>query len=140
MKNQPYKEILYFESEYKEYKKLCKSKSKKFTYYSDWEKYLYSRFKQIPEEHLNDYKHYVGINYSFENHSKNISLSLLIAYIPIAMNYSSNYFIVDIILYLFLAFQITIVYFDFVRREKFRKDIAEILDKYLLELYNGTNG
>lgn len=136
MKKQPYKEILCFETEYKEYKKLCKNKSKKYTYYSDWEKYLYSRFEQVPKERLNDYKHYVGINYTFEKHSKNITLSLLIAYIPIAMNFSLDSLIGNIIVYSFLAFQITIVYFDFVRREKFRKDIAEILDKYIFEISN----
>ncbi len=40
MKYQPYREIINLAPELKEYRKLCRGKSKKFTYYLEWKEHI----------------------------------------------------------------------------------------------------
>ena len=51
MKHKPFIEIIDFEKELKEYKLLCRRKSKKFTYYLDWKNYIIDNVvKQISNQ------------------------------------------------------------------------------------------
>ena len=60
MKYQPYSEIINLEKELKEYKKLCKGKSKKFRYFSEWESHIKRLLSTINDkEKLRNIKHYL---------------------------------------------------------------------------------
>lgn len=60
MKYQPYSEIINLEKELKEYKKLCKGKSKEFRYFSEWESHIKRLMSTIDdEEKLKNLKHYL---------------------------------------------------------------------------------
>lgn len=60
MKRCPYSEIIDFKSERKEYKRLCKSKSKQFAYYSDWEDHIKCLVSRIEDpKMIKNFKHYL---------------------------------------------------------------------------------
>ncbi len=59
MRYKPYQEIMDFDKERKEYLNLCKNKSKKYTYYTDWEKHITKCVSTISKERdLYNFKHY----------------------------------------------------------------------------------
>lgn len=59
MKHSPYYEIIDLNSELKEYRRLCRCKSKKYRYYSDWKKQMIEYFSAFSsQESLGNFKHY----------------------------------------------------------------------------------
>lgn len=59
-KNQPYSEIIDVKKELKEYKKLCRGKSKKYTYYLDWKKHILELYKGLDtNDKVINFKHYL---------------------------------------------------------------------------------
>ena len=55
----PFSEILDLKSELKEYRRLCKQKSKKYTYYSEWKEHIVGQLLQLDSSTtLDDFKHY----------------------------------------------------------------------------------
>lgn len=134
-KKQPFIEIIDLEKEYKDYKKLCKNDSKKYTYYDDWKKYMIGRFKTLPKEHFNNFKHFLMF-YSFvEEQSGNVFLSTVLVAVSLVINTAfSNVAVLNtiatIILVLLAAFLVIKSYFDLVRNERFIKDVLEIFLEY----------
>ena len=134
-KKQPFIEIIDLEKEYKDYKMLCKNDSKKYTYYDDWKKYMIGRFKTLPKEHFNNFKHFLMF-YSFvEGQSGNVFLSTVLVAVSLVINTAfSNVAVLNtiatIILVLLAAFWVIKSYFDLVRNERFIKDVLEIFLEY----------
>ena len=62
-KNQPYSEIIDLQKELKEYRKLCRGKSKEFTYYLDWKQYMVKQIQKLKEPDKKDkiinFKHFL---------------------------------------------------------------------------------
>ena len=59
MKNNPFNEIMNFEVERKDYVKLCRCKSKKYTYYSDWNRHITDCIQKITDpDKLENFKRY----------------------------------------------------------------------------------
>lgn len=59
MKHQPYREIIDLSAELKEYRRLCKGKSRKFTYYSEWKRHMMNSISKLKdEEKMENMKHY----------------------------------------------------------------------------------
>lgn len=59
-KHQPYKEIIDLEKELKEYKKLCRGNSRKFTYYTEWRQYILSLSQNLnTTDSICNLKHYL---------------------------------------------------------------------------------
>ena len=76
-KHQPYREILDIRSELKEYKKLCRNKSRKFTYYSDWKYHIINLVtKTESAEKIDNFKHYL-LN------RKRVNKSINTPYVPL---------------------------------------------------------
>lgn len=70
-KYEPYLEIIDISAELKEYRKLCRGKSKKFIYYLDWKKYISEKISRLdtPDKKEN-FKHYL-INHNRVNKNTN---------------------------------------------------------------------
>lgn len=59
MRNSPYKEIFDWKKERKEYSRLCRGKSKKYRYYTDWEEHMLGCLSNIQAENgLTNFKKY----------------------------------------------------------------------------------
>lgn len=132
MKYQPYREIIEIETELKEYRNLCKGKSKKYHYYLDWEAYiqgLFSKFKSNDDRE--NFKHYLLNKYRFlKNFSSNYTPTIIL-YFTIIFQKISNEFSY-ILLSLSLSF--TIVYI-ILQHNKYNEefnfycDLLEIIKK-----------
>lgn len=71
---QPYSEIVDLKFELKEYRKLCKGTSKKFTYYLEWKKHISDKLSKLDSlDKVENFKHYL-INHSRINKSMYIQL------------------------------------------------------------------
>lgn len=70
-KHAPYSEIIDISEELKEYKKLCRGKSKKFIYYLNWKKDISEKISRLdtPDKKEN-FKHYL-INHNRVNKNTN---------------------------------------------------------------------
>ena len=132
MKYKPYREILDLQSELKEYKRLCKSKSKKFTYYSDWKSHIISLISKIDSpEKVNNFKHYL-INY------KRVNKSVTALYIPIIIfvmtvvfnqqEFKSNLVVITIWL-LYVVIKTIKENVNYNKNLFFYKDIIDIIDE-----------
>lgn len=59
MKKQPYSEIIDLTIERKEYSLLCRGKSEKYRYYTDWEDHITECVKKLPsKKDLDNFKHF----------------------------------------------------------------------------------
>lgn len=59
MKRNPFSEIMDFDAERDEYIDLCKCKSKKYTYYSEWKQHIAECIQKITNtDKLEDFRHY----------------------------------------------------------------------------------
>ncbi len=59
MKYMPYQEVMNFDEERDEYIKLCRGKSKKYTYYTDWEEHIKGCILKInTKKNFCNFKHY----------------------------------------------------------------------------------
>lgn len=68
-KKQLYFEIIDLQSELNEYRKLCKNKSKKYTYYLDWKKHISDKLAKLDShDKIENFKHYL-INYNRVSHN-----------------------------------------------------------------------
>ena len=132
MKTQPYSEIINLSAELKEYKKLCKGKSKKFTYYLDWKKYISEKLTKL-ESHdkVENFKHFI-LNHNRVN--KNIN-----TYFVTIMIFCLNFYINKIIaeydwltITIFILFIIFQLLFQSDANEKeycFYCDLIEIVEE-----------
>lgn len=133
---QPFKEIIDLQSEYEDYKALCKNKSSKYTYYDEWKYHMFLLFERIPYNHLNNFKHFLDF-YSFcENQSVKILLPTLVTFVPIVINttYTESpilNIIVTVLTILFAAWLIIKNYFDYVQYAKFIEDVLKVFENYL---------
>ena len=81
MKYQPYREIINIDIELKEYIKLCKGKSKKYLYYSDWKAHIQELFSKFQSnDQIENFKHFL-LN------GRRISSAFSADYIPIIILY-----------------------------------------------------
>lgn len=133
MKKGPYCEILDLHNEMIEYKKLCRGKSKKYKYYSDWKNYIISRIdKFATKKDVENFKHYC-INAA--RVGKRI-LDLFINYMVLFVTIYIDRFVVNLDLYVWLtillsSFIIVIVGSDSYNKENcFYNDIIDIINEY----------
>lgn len=137
-KSQPFSEILNLQDEYKQYKALCRNKHKDWKYYSDWENHVIRKLKNLPDEHINNYRHFLMFNSLIDNHALNLYLPLSVAIISIIL----SPIVADVSL--FGTFMIPIVtvlavglfgrdYFDYAIKDNFLKDLIGVLNKYEAE-------
>ena len=126
------------QDEYKQYKALCRNKHKDCKFYSDWENHVIRKLKNLPDEHINNYRHFLMINSLIDNHALNLYLPLSVAIISIIL----SPIVADVSL--FGTFMIPIVtvlavglfgrdYFDYAIKDNFLKDLIGVLNKYEAE-------
>lgn len=132
MKYQPYLEIINLKSEIKKYKKLCKGKSKKFFYYTDWEKYIFEKFSQLDStEKINNFKHYLIREKRIDKNIKSYYVTLMVFFLTTAINRLNVSFTIPIfIVFMFvIIFEITIQTDENDIEYCFYCDLLEILQK-----------
>lgn len=134
-KKQPFIEIIDLNEEYKDYKDLCNNNSKKYTYYDDWKKYMIGKFKTLPKEHFNNFKHFLMFHSFVGEQSGNVFLSTVLVAVTIIVStkYSDIAIlntIATIIAVLLAAIMIITSYFDLMRNDRFVKDVLEIFEEY----------
>lgn len=107
MKKQPYSEIINLRTELKEYKKLCRGKSKEFIYYLDWKKYISEKLTKLDNcDKVENFKHFLlnhnRVNKNINTYSVTIMifcLSLIINNINAEYNWISLIILILIILF-----------------------------------------
>ena len=93
MKHRPFIEIIDFEKELKEYKLLCRRKSKKFTYYLDWKNYIISLIQKIKnDDYWENFKYFCRNRERSTRNTSSMYLNLIILFATICL----DKFLVDI--------------------------------------------
>ncbi len=144
-KNQPFREIINLAKEFKDYKALCKCKSKKYTYYDQWEKHLFDGFKKLSKEHYSNFRHFLDYYSFFEEHSIRILFPTLTAFIPLMMhNVGSENYITDVIsttaAIIIASFMIFLNYFQYSLYAKFVSDVLNAFIAFEESKKNEKNG
>lgn len=128
----PYSEIINISEELKEYRRLCRRKSKKFTYYLDWKKYISEKVSRLdtPDKREN-FKHYL-INHNRVNKNTN---SYFITLMIFCMNPFINYYtpksnIINIIITISIILFLLLFSHDANNKEYcFYCDLIEVLEE-----------
>ena len=132
MKKQPYHEIMNLYTELKEYKKLCKCKSKKFCNYLDWKSHIIKIISGLKNrEQLENFKHFIinrlRINENMNKDFPNIMIFLFGLYIGgSCMQYS--HFILIIIMVIMLVILMNMID-DRNKEYFFYYDLVKIIDE-----------
>lgn len=87
MKKQPYQEIINLREEQKEYGRLCRRKSKKYKYYTDWETHIRGRLLSFKEaQDLYNFKRYcINMDRSAQK-APEMYMSYILLLIPLYIN------------------------------------------------------
>ena len=133
MKKNPYAEIIDLDKEVKEYKKLCRCKSEKFTYYTEWEDHireLLSKFKSGKD--LYNFKRYC-VNY--ERTAKLIPsfyINFMVLYITIFIDKFIKELNILVWLFIFLLSVLLTLCQNlaYSKEAYFYKDIIEIIEDF----------
>ncbi len=133
MKHSPYYEIIDLNNELKEYRKLCRCKSKKYNYYSDWKNQMIKYCSAFSsKESLDNFKHYC-IN--IERTTKgipNLYLNFMILFTTVFV----DKYIIDIneIAWMVIVFitLISVLMFDnrYNKETCFYRDIVKIIEEF----------
>lgn len=132
MKKQPYYEIMNIYTELKEYKKLCKCKSKKFCNYLDWKSHIIKIISGLKNrEQLENFKHFIinrlRINKDMNKNFTNIMIFLLGIYIG---SYDMQYnYITLIIILVIILFMLMNMIDDRNKEYFFYYDLVKIIDE-----------
>ena len=141
MKHRPFIEIIDFNAELKEYKYLCRRKSKKFTYYLDWKKHMFSLIEKFEDKNdLENFKYFCRNRERSTRSTASTYLSLIIMFATVCI----DNFIVDInllvwILIFFIIIGIIVWQNNAYEKENyFYKDILEIIQEVESKKFNFT--
>ena len=87
-------------------KKLCKGKSKKFFYYTNWEKYIFEKFSQLDSiEKIANFKHYLIREKRIDKNIKSGYITLMIFFLTTAINkLDATFTILTFIIFMFFIF------------------------------------
>lgn len=132
MKKQPYLEIIDLKKELKEYKLLCKGKSKKFKYYSDWKHKMIEKFSVIESiEELENIKRYFMNKERLIPVSSNVYLQITISIVTVFLSSCNvdykEFFI--FLCYMIITFIIATTMFKNSPQNIFYRDLIEILEE-----------
>lgn len=132
MKYSPYYEIINLNRELKEYRKLCRCKSKKYIYYSDWKKQMIKYISAFPsQESLDNFKHYcINVERSAKS-IPNLYLNFMILFVTVFVDkfiYNINEVIWMLIVFITL---IAVLAADnrYNKEICFYKDIVKIIEE-----------
>lgn len=131
-KYQPYREILDLQKEFKEYNKLCRGKSRKFCYYSDWKNHILSLIQKLDTlEKKDNLKHYLinckRVNNLIDSHYIEI---MLVCITLLLDKYLGNYSIWAFIgLFLLVLMELLLSADKYHKEYCFYCDIIEILEE-----------
>lgn len=142
MKKVPYREYLDLKLERKEYSRLCKSKSKKYRYYSEWEKHIEdSLLKFQTSEDLCNFKHFC-INY---DRSLSRLPEILGLYFPLIISLYLDRIFNQISVLVWILLLMFYICFWFVQHKNailesyFYKDILQIVEKVETQIKEKSN-
>ena len=132
MKKSHYNEIFDLKKERKEYLLICKCKSKKFKYYTDWEEHISKCLGKLenPKDLMN-FKRYLLNKERVVSRSPELSIGFISLLIPV---YIDKFFVnippILTVIGVIIIFCFTVLQAKNVIMESyFAKDIIEIIDK-----------
>ncbi len=132
MKHKPFIEIIDFEKELKEYKLLCRRKSKKFTYYLDWKNHIISLIQKIRNDNdWDNFKYFCRNRERSTRNTPSIYISLIVLFATIGF----DEFVVDINLFGWFTIFFVIIGIvvwqnnSYEKENYFYKDILEIIEQ-----------
>lgn len=135
MQNNPYG--IDFKSEKKEYKMLCRGKSKKYKNYLEWRDYILDIIDNFGVKALENLRHLCLYQEEIEKHGKEIFPSLVMALIPLYFSLFDNVKMDGItfgIICAVVAFSITYFYLNDTCSMGFYHDVAEIVKEKIESL------
>lgn len=140
MKYNPYGECIQFHTEREEYWKLCRCKSEKFTFYSDWEKHIQTLLVPIHDQNkLNDFKHYLISCERTRNAIKPLYVQFVVFLTTIYVDKEINLGMYGILLILFISFATCILHQDKLQNEAdFYKDVIQIVEAEEKKILNSA--
>lgn len=125
-----------FQYEKKEYKKLCRGKSKKYKNYLEWRDYILGIIDNLGIKALENLRHLCLYQEEIEKHGKEIFPSLAIAFIslyfPLIDNVNNAMTLGGI--FAIATFSITYSYLDDTCSMGFYRDVAEIVKEKIESL------
>ncbi len=132
MKYNPYQEIFDFTIELKEYKKLCRGRSKKYKYFSDWKEYIVSCLEKFDtKKDIDNFKHYCINAERTGRMIPDLYINYIILFITICIDRyvkELNWIVWLVIFILTLVF--IILGSDFYNKDNyFYKDIVDIIEE-----------
>lgn len=132
MKNNPFQEIMDFEIERKDYVKLCKCKSKKYTYYSDWKQHIVDCIQKIADlDRLENFKRYCLCRKRLTSKSP----ELFGIYVVLLIDIFANLFFENVGKIMSFLFALLIILHSLIKHKtviyesSFFGDIIEIIEK-----------
>lgn len=130
MKYNPYGEFIRLHTESEEYRKLCRCKSKKFTFYSDWEKHIKALIAPISAKNkLNDFKHYLISCERTRNSIIPLYVQFVVFFTTVYVDKEINLGLYGTLLILFISFITCIVHQGKLQNEAdFYKDVIQIVE------------
>lgn len=139
MRNNPYG--IDFKSEKKDYKKLCKGKSKKYKNYLEWRKNILMLIDDFDTKTLENFKHFCLYNEEANLHEMNIFLPLVICFISllISLDINTNMNLLNGVVSIVIASIIssalvTGAYSSYIFSKNFYRDVAEIIKEKIESL------
>ncbi len=136
MKYAPYSEIINLSEELKEYRKLCRGKSKKFTYYLEWKEYILKQLSKLDTvQKKENLKHFLISNNRVNKNMKSYFTTLMIFCITIFIDkINENYnFLALVVIILMVLFQIMYQSDKNDKEYCFYCDLIEILEEITKE-------
>ena len=127
--------------EIKEYKKLCKGKSKKYKNYLEWRDYILELIDGFDAKTLENFRHLCLYNEDIDTDGKDVFLPLAIGlttlFISLDMGANKNMPMdggIFAIAAAFISFIITYFYLDYNFSKNFYRDVAEIVKEKIESL------
>lgn len=130
MKYQPYREIINIEIELKEYRKLCRGKSEKYLYYSDWKTHIQELFSNFQSnDKIENFKHFLLNRHRISSTFSADYIPIIILYFTIIFSKMQNEYsiVICILLLAFTVFFIMSGHYKYYEEFCFYCDLIEIL-------------
>lgn len=132
MKYQPYREIINIEIELKEYRILCRGKSKKYFYYLDWKAHIQELFfKFQSNDQIENFKHFLLNRQRISSAFSADYIPTIILYFTIIFSKMQNEYsiIICVLLLAFTVFFIMSGHYKYHEEFYFYCDLIKILEE-----------
>ncbi len=131
MKNNPYGEFINFQEEMKEYKRLCRGRSKKYKFYSEWEEHMGELISPIcDQKRLKDFKRFLINRERITEGAAPLYIQFVLLFIAVWLDKDDSLSVFSLIALCSFAILITMLQEHWLKLENtFYKDVLEIVEE-----------